>query len=98
MTNTKRQSQSFVLVYQAGIANVFRVEGLSLLGENRRKTERIYQGDFRGAYHMGIGLAAAGARVRTAICNRAGDVAGADWTAGLADCPFRDSAHRVHAN
>ena len=79
-----------VLVYQAGIANLFEVN--SFEQADRTRNARRYQGDFRTAEAMARGAVLAGAQVRIASCNRAGDIARSDWTQGLADCPFRDEA------
>jgi len=40
-----------MLVYQAGIANVFEVDALNLSSYGRN-TRRLYQGDFRGAQYI----------------------------------------------
>jgi hypothetical protein len=80
-----------VLVYQAGIANLFRVPSFDTV----EGAERAYEGDFRTAEAMARGAALAGADVRYASCNRAGDIAALEWTRGLADCPFRDKASPV---
>ena len=84
------------LVYQVGIANVFKVACLNLatFGRNAR---RVYQGDYRGAALFAQGMGAAGACVRTAHCEQAGDIAGAHWTDGKGDL-WRDSRVEVTVN
>lgn len=81
------------VVYQAGIANVFQVESFDL--NANRDGKQIYQGDFRGAEHFARGMVAAGASVRSAHCNMAGDVNLWGWSKDLDDAPFRDSFRPV---
>lgn len=78
-----------VLVYQAGIANVFHVDSFNL-SDYGRDAKRIYQGDYRTAESIAYGLGLAGATVRTAGCSRAGDIIGAQWTEDLEDLPWSD--------
>lgn len=73
----------FHLVYQAGIANVFRHESTP---------QRVYQGDFRTAEAMCRGILLSHGEVKMWSCNRAGDITRETWTPGLVDCPFRDNA------
>ncbi len=75
------------LVYQAGIANVFRVDSYNLADSNRN-AERIFQGSFQGAVHFCRGLAVAGVGIKTAACNMAGDIRGMVWTDDLDEQPF----------
>lgn len=81
-----------VLVYQAGIANVFEVESFNL-ADFGREARRIYQGDFRTAESICYGAGLAGAIVRTAACNQAGDIATAHWSEDLDEQPFSDKFH-----
>lgn len=74
----------FALVYQAGIANVFEL--------TEDTVSRILQHAFAACEWFCHGLIAAGETVEVYSCNRAGDIAAADWTRGLSDCPFRDAA------
>jgi hypothetical protein len=60
-----------VLVYQAGIANVFRV--------TRTSTDRIMQSDFTTCENYVRGLRDAGVNLTVAWCNMAGDIAGQPW-------------------
>lgn len=78
-----------VLVYQAGIANVFQVREFSLTHE-RRGAKRLYQGCFREAAFYAMGLKAAGTKVATAACNRAGDIVDSEWSDNLDEQPFSD--------
>jgi hypothetical protein len=79
-----------VLVYQAGIANVFHVTSFNL-SDFGRDGRRIYQGDFRTAESICYGLGLAGAVVRSAGCNMAGDIASQTWTEDLDSLPFSDN-------
>jgi len=83
-----------VLVYQGGIANVFKIEyfdeeGPYFSGRTRRVT-RLYQGDFRSASMFAKGMKAAGCTVDTMACNQAGDIANAEWSDDLDNQPFSD--------
>lgn len=89
--------QIFALVYQAGIANIFRIAKLSPYAESR-KAERIKQGCFDECFNVAVGLGIGGHKVRTFSCNVAGDCAGGSWAPGLDDCPFRESARIITAN
>jgi hypothetical protein len=79
-----------ILVYQAGIANVFSVDCYNLANEGRN-ARRLFQGSFTSAVHFARGLAAAGVQVKTAACNRAGDIANAPWSEDFDSMPFSDS-------
>ena len=79
----------FMLVYQAGIANLFRVDCFNL-SDFGRNAQRIYQGDFRSAERMAHGAGLAGAVVMTCACNLAGDVRLATWSDDLESQPFSD--------
>ena len=80
----------FMLVYQAGIANVFQVKSFNL-SDFGRNAKRIYQGDFRTAEAIGKGIQAAGGLLRIAGCNMAGDITKARWTEDLDSLPFSES-------
>ena len=80
-----------VLVYQAGIANVFQVEcfnfaGVSGIDAEERK--RMLQSDFRTCEAFARGLAAAGWLIASAHCNVAGDCKNQRWSANLDEAPF----------
>lgn len=79
-----------MLVYQAGIANVFAVRSFNM-SDYGRDARRLYQGDFRTAEAMVRGMGFAGTTVRVAACNMAGDVARALWTRNLDEQPFSES-------
>ena len=79
-----------ILVYQAGIANVFRQDAPGL-----PKT-RLLQGTFGQAEMFARGLKAAGVVTEVAYCNEAGDIMDSRWHFGLpalADAPFRGAMH-----
>lgn len=88
---------NIMLVYQAGIANVFRVKRLSNMA-SRGKTERLFQGGFRDARFFCEGMAECGAVVRTAWCNQAGDIINAEWTSDRSSQPFSESTVEVNRN
>ena len=85
------------LVYQAGLANVFLVDAFDLnaTGHNVR---RLLQGTFHECEIFVRGMARAGAVVRSAHCNQAGDIAGAQWSEALEDAPFSESQRPIKAN
>lgn len=62
-----RTITGYTLVYQAGIANVFKGR------------KRVLQHSFSNCETFCHGLIEAGAKVKTAWCNQAGDIAGSDW-------------------
>jgi len=86
-----------MLVYQAGIANLFRVRCFNLQPFGRDAT-RLYQGDFRGAELLAHGMGMAGAIVRSAACNEAGDIQDRPWSDDLDAQPFADRFLPIHAN
>ncbi len=79
-----------MLVYQAGIANVFEVQCFNL-NPFGRSAKRLMQADFRSCENFAQGLGAAGYIVRTAVCNRAGDIKNQVWSLQLAEVPFVES-------
>ena len=85
-----------MLVYQAGIANVFAVDCFNLapFGRNAR---RLVQSDFRTAESFSRGLAAAGIPVLSVQCNQAGDIAESVWSEDLEAAPFSDKQCPVFA-
>lgn len=86
-------TQRAVLVYQAGIANVFAVDSFNL-SDYGREAYRLVQGSFRECEAFARGLAAAGVLVKSAGCNQAGDIINATWSEDLG--PFRDKARPVN--
>ena len=86
-----------MLVYQAGIANVFEVRCFNL-ADYGRGAIRLMQADFSSCEYFAHGLAMAGLTVRTAACNQAGDIVDSHWSEDLEEQPFSDKFHPVHAN
>jgi hypothetical protein len=93
--NMRLEIKNAVLVYQAGIANVFEVDcfNMSTFGRNAR---RLLQADFRTCEAFSRGLAAAGVHVYSAHCNMAGDIAMQNWSSNLDGAPFCDRFHPVY--
>ena len=83
-----------MLVYQAGIANVFAVDCFaeSPVGRN---TRRLFQYDFRTCENIAKGLSMAGTEVATMHCNQAGDIIDSRWSAELTDAPFSNEFRPV---
>lgn len=77
-----------MLVYQAGIANVFQVETFRL--DPGRGAKRLLQNDFHTCESFARGLRAAGVQVKVAACNMAGEIIGQEWTYDLEAQPFSD--------
>ena len=86
-----------MLVYQAGIANVFAVKSFSLT-PGGRDAVRLIQADFRTCEAFARGMAAARVIVRNAACNQAGDILHANWTDNLEEQPFSDKFCPVGIN
>ena len=88
---TKRAKQpkvrKAVLVYQAGLANVFAVDCFNMV-EYGRNARRLMQHAFSPCENFARGLAAAGVLVATAHCNQAGDITNARWSEDLDSAPF----------
>ena len=85
------------LVYQAGIANVFLVDRFTLTNEGRN-AGRVQQGAFGRCEAFAAGMARAGAAVRSAYCNKAGDISAMEWSDNLDDAPFSDRFCPVRAD
>lgn len=79
-----------VLVYQAGIANVFRVERFT----SPMNPTRLLQSDFQTCESFARGLAEAGVVITSMDCNKAGDITAQLWSESL-DGPFRESYRPV---
>jgi hypothetical protein len=90
--------RKLMLVYQAGIANVFEVDCFNVAASGRELTYRLYQGDFYGALMYCRGAGRMGAVVRTVHCNMAGNVANQDWTEDLESAPFADKLINLRLN
>lgn len=82
-----------VLVYQAGLANVFRVTSFNL-SDYGRDARRIMQSDFKSCERFATGCGYAGAIVKVAACNQAGDVTKAPWSEDLERQPFSEKFDR----
>lgn len=82
------------LVYQAGIANVFELQAMTLT-EPARVAQLLFQSDFRACENFARGLKAAGVQVTTAACNQAGDIKHSTWCADLDEHPFSDKFRPV---
>src|SRR5262245_53263728 len=92
-----RAVRKAMLVYQAGIANVFEVDAFHLAPEGRN-ARRLMQNDFYTARIYCYGLAAAGATIRTAFCNQAGDITDETWSDDFDTLPFREHVAIVREN
>lgn len=82
------------LVYQAGLANVFELQSMTL-DASTRQASRLLQSSFQQCEAFALGLAAAGVSVSTAACNQAGDITNADWSVHLDEHPFSESFRPV---
>jgi hypothetical protein len=89
MVNHPNRSKKALLVYQAGIANIFEVATFNLHGVASGR-KRILQGDFRTCENFARGLAFAGWHVGSVGCNKAGDIIHETWTDDLESLPFSD--------
>lgn len=76
---------TFALVYQTGIANVFKITEVSPT-ENVRQL--ILQSDFHTAETLVRGAKMAGAKTAVFACNMAGDITNQNWTCNLDSQPF----------
>ena len=83
-----------VLVYQAGIANVFAVTSFNM-DPFGRDARRLLQSDFRTCESFARGMAAAGCKVATAHCNEAGDIVNRPWSSDLNAAPFSNKFRPV---
>lgn len=79
------------LVYQAGIANVFEVYA------NGNK-KRLLQHAFSPCEWFAHGCSISGRRVRTMVCNQAGDIINSEWTDDLESQPFSNQFSPIVAN
>jgi hypothetical protein len=90
MPQVKPKIERAVLVYQAGIANVFAVDSFNK-EDHGRNARRLIQHAFVVCEGVAQGLALAGVKVATMYCNRAGDIAHQPWTTTKEDAPFTES-------
>jgi hypothetical protein len=77
--------ERFALVYQCGIANVFRLDRMAADPRRRGQTRRVMEHAYSPCEWYCLGLARAGARVETYHCDEAGDIAGRPWNPGPGD-------------
>lgn len=89
-----RRVKKAVLVYQAGIANVFAVDCFNL-NPYGRNAKRLFQSDFWACENFARGLDAAGVKVATMQCNMAGDITNMQWSNDLESAPFSDKFRPV---
>lgn len=89
-----RKVTKAVLVYQAGIANVFSVRRFNIQPYGRDAV-RLCQADFHTCEAFAAGLAAAGVKVTSYHCNMTGDVAGQPWEEAIWEAPFWDKMRPV---
>ena len=68
----------FVLVYQGGIANVFRMSAIDI-----PHRERVMQDSFRSCEVFVRGCQAAGAEIDVALCTAAGNATDRPWIYGI---------------
>lgn len=90
----KLQIERAVLVYQAGIANVFAVDCFNQRSFGRHQ-KRLLQADFHTCEMFARGLGMAGTRVCSMTCNEAGDISESYWRTSLEDAPFSDKFRPV---
>lgn len=91
------KQRRYMLVYQAGLANVYCVRAFNL-SDYGRDANLIYQGDFRSAECISFGLGMAGHIVRYAHCNMAGSIVNQTWSDDMDSAPFRESMHPQQYN
>lgn len=94
LAREERIVEKAVLVYQAGIANVFSVESFNM-ADYGREARRLKQGAFSECENFALGLAAAGIPVASMHCNMAGDVINQKWSDELPEAPFFDKMRPV---
>jgi hypothetical protein len=88
------KQQRFALVYQAGIANVFKVDCWNLQSFGRNAMI-VLQGDFRTCETFTNGLAYGKHLVESFACNMAGDIANQPWNGDLDSAPFHQEFRPV---
>ena len=91
------KTKRYMLVYQGGIANVFEVSAF-VMEDKRRNAKRVLQHTFEVCRYFAAGAGCAGAMVRTAYCNEAGDIAKSTWNEDRDAAPFSEKAIPVRAN
>ena len=88
-------SEKAVLVYQNGLANVFRVECFNM-NPFGREAKRMLQGAFSECEWFAKGLVAAGWQVVSMSCDKTGDITNAQW-APTGDAVFRNRANPIYS-
>lgn len=83
-----------VLVYQAGIANVFQVECFNM-NPFGRNAKRLLQSDFHSCEMFCEGLKVAGISIASAHCNMAGDIIEQPWSVNMETALWRESMRPV---
>lgn len=78
-----------MLVYQAGIANVFQVDSFNI-NPYGRNAKRLLQHAFSACEWYCRGLEQAGITIHAASCNRGGDIKDLVWTFDLDAAPFSE--------
>jgi hypothetical protein len=91
-----RTAMRFVIVYQCGLANVFKVDRFTRSAEGRNAV-RIMQHAYEPCAWFIKGLAHAGHSVRTAHCEKLGDCSEMPWEPGRGEL-WRESRIRVKAD
>lgn len=84
-----------MLVYQAGIANVFQVDCFNM-HPTGRKQSRLMQADYHSCQHFAKGLGQAGCCVRSAHCNQAGDISEHIWDDDMETALFNPTDLRIN--
>jgi hypothetical protein len=83
-----------VLVYQAGIANVFSVECFNMQPFGR-EAQCLLQADFHTCETFCNGLKMAGVSVASAHCNMAGDIKDQPWNVNMDSALWREKMNPV---
>ena len=86
----------YVLVYQCGIANVFEVESFNL-SDYGRDAKLVNQGAFTSNISFCNGLVEAGHAVKTAHCDKAGDITWSKWIEGMGNM-FSEHKYNIDRN
>lgn len=87
---------TYALVYQGGIANVFRCDWNPRTSNPfERGAVRLLQGTFEECYWYCRGISQAGHSVVTMACDQAGDITNAEWTTDLENQPFAERLRKV---
>jgi hypothetical protein len=83
----EKKVKKAMVVYQGGMANLFEVKCFNL-NPFGRNAKSIYQGTFDECNKIAFGMELAGAKIKVAGCNMAGDIQDFQWTDNLDDLPF----------